>query len=187
MEKLNSNPIYEDVSSQKPSNEVLLRALEPSDLGFLYELENNPSNWAVSNTRIPFSKHTLKLYLNQVKDIYSDKQLRLIVLLDGEECGLIDLFDFDAYHQRAGVGILLHQKFRNRGIAKAALEILKTFAAQHLGLKQLFCNILSSNLPSIKTFQQVGFECSGTKTKWHRNEQGDWEDELFFQCFIAAN
>ena len=40
---------------------IHLRALEPSDLDFLYELENNTDIWEISGTTTPYSKHVLKL------------------------------------------------------------------------------------------------------------------------------
>jgi len=42
---------------------IRLRALEPEDLELLYEWENNDANWMISNTVSPFSKYTLKRYL----------------------------------------------------------------------------------------------------------------------------
>ena len=42
---------------------LYLRALEPEDLEFLHELENNEEFWEVSATQAPFSKYILKKYL----------------------------------------------------------------------------------------------------------------------------
>ncbi len=41
-----------------------LRALEPSDLEMMYDTENDKSLWAYSNTSSPFSKHTLKKFID---------------------------------------------------------------------------------------------------------------------------
>ena len=61
---------------------IHLRALEPEDLDFLYEIENNESIWEVSNTQTPYSKWVLKNYLeNAHQDIYEAKQLRLVIVL----------------------------------------------------------------------------------------------------------
>ncbi|HAV55970.1 MAG TPA: GNAT family N-acetyltransferase, partial [Aequorivita sp.] len=38
---------------------IFLRALELSDLDFLYILENDESLWEVSNTTTPYSKYIL--------------------------------------------------------------------------------------------------------------------------------
>ncbi len=45
------------------SDLVFLRALEDSDLEFLYALENDPSIWEVSDTLAPVSRHALRQYL----------------------------------------------------------------------------------------------------------------------------
>jgi diamine N-acetyltransferase len=39
---------------------INLRALEPDDLEFLYEIENNAEIWEVSGTNKPYSMHMLK-------------------------------------------------------------------------------------------------------------------------------
>ena len=74
-----------------------LRALEPADLDFLYELENNPEIWEISNTLKPYSKAILKDYLgNAHRDVYEVKQLRLCICNSkNKTIGLVDLFDFD--------------------------------------------------------------------------------------------
>ncbi|MCP4974643.1 MAG: GNAT family N-acetyltransferase, partial [Maribacter sp.] len=43
---------------------IYLRALEPDDLNFIYELENNTAIWEISGTTTPYSKHVLKQYLD---------------------------------------------------------------------------------------------------------------------------
>ena len=59
---------------------INLRALEQTDLPFLYQIENNELNWAISNIQKPFSKFLLKQYLeNAQQDIYEAKQLRLLI------------------------------------------------------------------------------------------------------------
>ena len=80
---------------------VSLRALEPSDLDLIYSWENNPDVWEISHTLTPFSKFVLTQYLkNQHLDIYSSKQLRLVVMDQNNlAVGLIDLFDFDPKHK----------------------------------------------------------------------------------------
>ncbi len=60
--------------------DIRLRALEPEDLELLYEWENNRSYWAVSNTITPYSKYTLKRFLeNSHKTIYETGQIRLMI------------------------------------------------------------------------------------------------------------
>ena len=86
--------------------QIHLRALEPEDLDFLYEIENNESIWEVSNTQTPYSKWVLKQYLeNAHQDIFEAKQLRLVIVSSesNEKVGFIDVFDFDVNNIRAGI------------------------------------------------------------------------------------
>ena len=43
--------------------EIHLRALEPEDLDFLYEMENDESLWEVGNTNVPYSRQVLLDYI----------------------------------------------------------------------------------------------------------------------------
>ena len=96
---------------------LTLRALEPSDVDFFYEWENNEKLWHLSNTITPFSRFTLEQYiLNSHQDIYTTKQLRLVIDQNepgqNDSIGSIDLFEFDPTNKRAGIGILITDKER---------------------------------------------------------------------------
>ena len=57
---------------------INLRALEPEDLSFLFQIENNEEFWEISHTQTPFSNFILKQYLeNAHLDIYEAKQLHI--------------------------------------------------------------------------------------------------------------
>src|SRR3954469_9733252 len=121
--------------------DIYLRALEPSDVDVLYKWENNRQIWHVSNTQTPFSRYVLEQFLvNAHEDIYTNKQLRLIISENDKEdaVGAIDLFDFDPYHLRAGVGILIADEHRNKGYALEALQLLQEYAFKTLLLQQLY-------------------------------------------------
>ena len=93
---------------------VFLRALEPSDLSLLIEIENEYEFWKYSNRTEPFSEKLLKVYLEQQhQDIFQAKQKRY-VLSDAQKSllGFVDLFDFEPLHRRAGVGIVIHKDKR---------------------------------------------------------------------------
>lgn len=165
---------------------ITLRPLEPDDIDLLYGWENNMEIWEVSNTKTPFSKHILAQYLvESAKDIYETKQLRLVIQNENmEPVGAVDVFDFEPYHLRAGVGILIHKPAdRNKGYASDALTALSGYALEVLGLKQLYANIAADNLHSIKLFEKCGFTRSGVKKDWLKTISG-WKDELLFQKIL---
>lgn len=162
---------------------IKLRALEPEDLEFLYSMENNSLFWEVSHTQAPFSKYVLRQYLeNSHLDLYEAKQLRLMITEKETEVriGMIDLFDFNPQHQRAGVGIAIHSESQKKGYATEALELLIAYCFKHLNLHQLYVNITPDNTKSIALFTKFGFVNVGTKKDWLLIE-GTYKDELIFQ------
>ena len=160
-----------------------LRALEPEDLEFLYTIENNESFWEISHTQTPFSKYLLKQYLeNAHLDIFEAKQLRLLIeeKFTKRQIGLIDLFDFNPQHKRAGIGILIHPDFQNSGFAFEALSILIDYAFKYLNVHQLYANITANNSKSISLFTKHKFKKVGIKKDWILSE-GKFKDEILFQ------
>ncbi len=164
--------------------DIQIRAVEPEDLDFLMATENNPQYWEVSNTRIPFSRNTLRQYLETPQDIYTDKQLRLVVTLNGVNCGLVDLVEFDPFHLRVGIGIVVHQEYTNLGVATLALQKTIQFAVQHLGIRVFWCNILENNAASIHLFEKLSFQRRGNKPAWHKTNTGEFLNEYFYQLNV---
>ena len=161
---------------------IKLRALEPEDLDLFYRWENDSNIWKISQTYTPFSRHILSRYLeNAHQDIFTAKQLRLMIEKDGIPIGTIELFDFEPIHMRAGLGIwIVNESDRRQGYAKEALSLIIEYAFFKLQLNQLYCNIASSNQPSINLFSSLDFMLIGVKKKWNKSPNG-WEDELMFQ------
>ncbi|MEE4117033.1 MAG: GNAT family N-acetyltransferase [Marinilabiliaceae bacterium] len=167
--------------------EIKLRAPEPEDLELLYLWENKPEIWLLGSTIQPFSKHTLRKYLESAsRTIFEEGQLRLMIdkKEDNSTIGCIDLFDFDPVNMRAGVGILIAKKEeRNRGYATMALECLIEYSKTKLQLKQLWCNILEDNRTSIKLFTGLDFKLVGIKQQWIRAGE-EFKNELLFQLIL---
>ena len=164
---------------------IVLRALEPEDADLLYDWENDMKIWVVSNTLTPFSRYQLKKYIENSKlNLYQTKQLRLIIEVKEDtasfSAGMIDLFDFDPYHSRGGVGIIIHSAFRGKGYAKKALALFTDYCFGYLHLHQLYANILADNGVSISLFESLGFELTGRKKQWRKTLKG-YVDELFYQ------
>jgi len=164
--------------------EIKLRAPEPEDLELLYDWENNDIYWLLSNTVSPFSRYTLKRYIeNSHKNIYETGQLRLMIdhISDKKTIGTIDIFDFDPFHKRAGLGILIaNETSRRKGYASMALICLINYCFKTLQLHQVYCNILANNQESMDLFKKQGFVQSGIKKDWIKTSDG-YLDEYLFQ------
>ena len=44
------------------NDRIYLRAVEPEDLDIMYEMENDPSMWDISNFTVPYSRYVLRQY-----------------------------------------------------------------------------------------------------------------------------
>jgi len=164
-------------------NNIHLRALELEDLDFLFTVENDVSFWEVSSTQSPYSKHVLQQYLaNAHQDIYEAKQLRLIIADNktNKNLGIIDLFDFNPQHKRAGIGILIIEDEQHKGYASEALALLIDYSFKRLNLHQIFANISADNEHSIQLFKKHHFAKIGVKKEWIYS-QGNFKDEVLFQ------
>jgi diamine N-acetyltransferase len=170
---------------------IRLRAVEPGDIDLLYDWENDPEVWHVSNTLAPYSRYQIEQYvLSAGNDVFGSRQLRLIIDLNNEDntwtsAGSIDLFEIDPLNRRAGVGILIAGPFRNQGIASHAIDAIITYAADTLMLHQLYCNISEDNLQSIHIFEKAGFNRCGEKQDWLITPLG-WKDEYLYQLFLDS-
>ena len=162
---------------------IHLRALEPEDLDFLYTIENNESFWEVSSTQTPFSRFILEQYIvNSHQDIFEAKQLRLIIVdnITNISVGMIDLFEFNPLHKRAGIGILIIETEQHKGFASEAIELLINYSFNQLNLHQLFANITADNTKSLELFTKLNFKKIGVKKEWIFSK-GDFKDEILFQ------
>lgn len=157
---------------------IQLRAVELSDVELLYSWENDMTLWPVSNTLVPFSRYQLEKYVKSASlDLYQTRQLRLIIECktstnNGKAAGLIDLFDFDPFHNRAGLGIYIHIDYREKGMAKEALKLFMEYAFSVLGIHNLYCNVAQSNSISIQLFTSLGFNPIGIKKSGSKLKTG---------------
>ena len=160
-----------------------LRAVEPRDLEVLCRWENDPTLWTVSGTTEPFSRHSIQRFIEeQQAGIYRCGQLRLMIDdTAGETIGTIDLFDFEPQHGRAGIGILIYDPARRgKGYGAEALALLEEYAHTFLNLRQLWCNVLTDNQPSLTLFKKAGYRKVGIKKEWIRTPEG-YKDEVLLQ------
>jgi diamine N-acetyltransferase len=170
------------------SENMRLRAPEPEDLDLLYTMENDTTLWSVGTTLLPYSRHTLRQYIQQTSgDLYSERQARFVIeLKDGEEAGMIDLADYNPFDSRAEVCIGILGKYRGKGIATEALTLLKEYAAGYLGIHQLYAYITAGHTASKKLFEGAGFLHTCTLKEWKR-EGDDFVDIELYQWLKKHN
>ena len=158
-----------------------LRKIEPSDLPFLCQWENDATMWADSDTHNPLSRHDLHQYIeNTTGDIYRDGQLRLIIegseinpisdtrypLSDTRTLGCIDLFDFDARNRKAAIGMYISPEARGKGVGKQAVQLLLDYAFSFLHLRMVYAIISVNNVACSRLYEQMNFLPSSPLQDW---------------------
>ena len=164
---------------------IFLRALEPEDLDFLYEMENDESLWEVGSTNVPYSRQMLLDYIATASaDIYADKQVRFIIENETRErVGIIDLMNFDPRHQRAEVGIVVKKEYQGQGFARLALTHLLQYATNLLHLHQIYAIVGVRNEKTVKLLKSFGFQGDKLLKGWLRSSDG-YDDAYFLQTFL---
>ena len=145
-----------------------LRKLEPTDLPFLYQWENDASAWADGANHNPLSQQDLRNYIESTTgDIYRDGQLRLIIEETSNTLtsnpltlGCIDLFDFDPRNRRAAIGMYIAPELRGKGVGKEALRLLEQYAFGHLNLRVLYAVIATKNIACTTLYRSTGYTSS---------------------------
>ena len=90
---------------------ISLRAPEPEDLEVMLSFENDAALWELGTATGPYSRYQMKRYIAESQnDLYADGQLRLMIVCEKQGvAGIVDVFSFDARHNRAEVGIVVRK------------------------------------------------------------------------------
>lgn len=166
---------------------IQLRKIEPEDLPFLYQWENDASAWADADNHNPLSHRDLRDYIESTTgDIYRDGQIRLVIELLPTETttetttttttttttesrltiGCIDLFDLDARNRKAALGMYIAPEFRGQGYGRQAVAQTEQYAFQHLNLRMIYAIIRETNIACRSLYQSMGYQPTAHLRAW---------------------
>lgn len=150
---------------------IALRKIEPTDLPFLYQWENDASAWADGANHNPLSRQDLREYISSTTgDIYKDGQLRLVIQSlspqGGLTIGCVDLFDFDPRNRRAALGMYIASEHRGKGVGHEALAKIEEYAFDFLHLRCLYAVIAQNNTACSSIFEHAGYIPSSPLKNW---------------------
>lgn len=152
---------------------VSLRALEPSDADFMYQIENDTAAWRYAERVAPLSRSLLREYaLNYDANPFSAGQLRLIIVDkdSGVPVGLLDFYDISVPHRRSHLGIYILPPFRERQFALHTLAAAAEYARKHLHLRMLVASIDGTNAASVNLFKKAGYTLHQPIEGWFDNQ-----------------
>ena len=150
---------------------IALRKIEPTDLPFLYQWENDASAWADGANHNPLSRQELREYISSTTgDIYKDGQLRLVIQSlspqGGLTIGCVDLFDFDPRNRRAALGMYIASEHRGKGVGHETLAKIEEYAFDFLHLRCLYAVIAQNNTACSSIFEHAGYIPSSPLKNW---------------------
>ena len=146
---------------------IRLRKIEPTDIPYLYQWENDAQMWADSDTHNPLSQYDLREYIaSSTGDIYKDGQLRLMIDDEGSTMGCIDLFDFDPRNRKAAIGMYIAPHARGKGIGKEAVKLLEEYAFGFLRLRMIYAIIATKNVACSSIYKKEGYTPSSILHAW---------------------
>lgn len=153
----------------EPHYRITLRAVEPADADFMFDVENDPDAWKYGDNIAPISRKLLRDYaMGYDADPFSARQLRLIVCdcRNGKQLGIADIYDISAIHHRGFAGIYILREFRKQGYAEEALNALSDYARNVLNLHKIWAHIEDGNIASEKLFIKCGFSKEASVSQW---------------------
>ena len=163
-----------------------IRALEITDLPFLYQWENDAESWTDSDTHNPLSQRLLREYIESTTgNIFKDGQLRLIIEDEGVTAGCVDLFDLDPRSRKAAMGLYIAPEMRGKGLAKSAVEWMLSYARETLHLHQLYAIIRETNSACCKIYRDLNFREDAVLREWVITADGTYDDAIVFQKILT--
>lgn len=161
---------------------ISLRIAEPQDAQKIYDWENDRSLWRVSETSNPISMFQIEQFLLSNSDLAANRQLRLMIDLKetGKSIGCVDLFEYDPFNGRIGIGILIEEAHRKQGFAQTAIALCIDYLFNDVMVHQIHCLIDEQNTESQHLFEKMGFKPCGRRKDWIKTPEG-YIDAVFYQ------
>ena len=171
-------------------SDITLRAMEPEDLELIYRIENDPAFWRYGTTTVPYSRWTLRRYIESAaNDLFADEQVRMVVQGKTEQgvlttIGLADLVNFSPRHHRAEISLAILPEFQGMHTGEHIVRQLIAYA-RSLGLHQLYAIIAETNVPAWKLFKRLNFQPSALLKDWLYDEER-YTDARVWQLDICS-
>lgn len=169
-------------------NKVVLRSLQQTDLGYLY-------NWR-SNTDVrknlllhpfPMSRELENKWFSNVLTETNNKRVLFGIALYGKEAliGYTVLNEINWISRNAYLGILIGEgDQRGQGLGTEALNLILEFAFNQLNLHKLSLEVLAENKPAISIYERLGFHKEGC-LKENFFWKGQWLDVIVMGRFSS--
>ena len=155
-----------------PGELVTLRPLLPEDRAAILEVLRDPSVVAIWDTRGAEHSADELLAGDHLYNVW-------VIDVDGEVAGSIQASEHDDEdYKSAGIDIVMHSRFQNRGLGTDAVRTLARYLLEVRGHHRLTIDPAADNLRAIRTYAKVGFKPVGVMRRYERGVDGTYHDGL---------
>ncbi|MFM8454159.1 MAG: GNAT family N-acetyltransferase, partial [Gammaproteobacteria bacterium] len=127
-------------------------------------------------------KSIMRRFLTQKRD-YATKPLLGIFLYSGQHIGNIKLGFINTTHYLASISLFLGSRnSQGKGYGMQAINLLKNYAFDTIGLKKLTAGMYSDNIASLKAFLKSGFQLEGIFKNHYELSNGKRTDVFQLGC-----
>jgi L-phenylalanine/L-methionine N-acetyltransferase len=157
-------------------SDIVIRALEPSDVEALHEIFSCPR---VSANTLQVPWRPLESTRARFGHYERDRHV-LVALIDGRVIGNIGLEIVQTLRRRdvGQIGMSVHDDFQGRGVGTAMMAAILDLADNWLGLRRIELDVWTDNVPAIRLYQKFGFVIEGTAYQYARRA-GEFVDAHF--------
>ena len=139
---------------------VFLRLVELRDASLIYEWEKNKEIINSTKRDEPLTIAFIESIIMEQRNVLISGQVRYVICNCNSNIavGVVDLYNIDFNIGYADVGIAVVDEInRKKGFASEALNLIREFAYNDLGLNQLNAMVALDNVASNKLFKSAGY------------------------------
>jgi L-phenylalanine/L-methionine N-acetyltransferase len=142
-----------------PKTDILIRALEPTDLPDLTEAWNQPLAYS-GTLQLPYT--SLEARQKRLAGSPSG-HTRLVAVIEGKVIGMIGLHPEDSPRRShvGSIGMAVHDAYAGRGAGTALMAAVIDLADNWLQLKRLELSVYADNARAMALYERFGFEREG--------------------------
>lgn len=138
---------------------VQLRTVEEEDLSFLHEHIVDDRIWRPLGRSTPMNRMQEEEYFENV--ITDEDSVHLLVAHDEEPVGMVGLDPINWRDDTAHIGYWISPDHQQQGYATEAVSLVVTYGFEELGLHRIAANVFSTNTPSKRLLESIGFKEEG--------------------------
>ncbi|MCT9097834.1 GNAT family N-acetyltransferase [Haloarchaeobius sp. HME9146] len=159
-----------------------LRAVEPTDLDFLRQYQNDPDLRGRLTRAFPQTISDAESFLNSVT---VRDNLAFIATEGGDRVGFVALFDVEHVPGRARLGYWVVPEHQGQGYATEMVTLVVDYAFDELRLHKVTADTLASNEASGRVLEKCGFEREGVLRE-HEYIDGEHVDSHLYAVLRSS-